>query len=124
MAKGKKTGGKNFQKGISGNPKGRPKLPEDLKAALRMSKERLQRAIIEMGGMTDEELNKIDQTHMTLEERFIAKSYAKCDYNAIDKLWNRAFGKPVDSHRLVTEDGEDAEFKITFVDKISNNDGL
>jgi len=31
MAKGKKTGGKNFKKGKSGNDKGRPQLPEDLK---------------------------------------------------------------------------------------------
>jgi hypothetical protein len=31
MAKGKKSGGKNFKKGKSGNEKGRPLLPEDLR---------------------------------------------------------------------------------------------
>lgn len=31
MARGKKTGGRNFKKGQSGNPKGAPKIPEDVK---------------------------------------------------------------------------------------------
>lgn len=32
MAKGKKTGGRNFRKGQSGNPDGRPPLPPEIRA--------------------------------------------------------------------------------------------
>lgn len=33
MAKGKKTGGKDFAAGVSGNPNGRPPVPEDIREA-------------------------------------------------------------------------------------------
>lgn len=38
MAKGKKTGGRDWKKGESGNPNGGPRLPSDVRAARDMSK--------------------------------------------------------------------------------------
>ena len=41
--KREKTGGRDFKKGESGNPNGRPPLPEDIKIAKRMSQFELER---------------------------------------------------------------------------------
>ena len=45
MAKGKKTGGRNFQPGNNANPKGRPRLPEEVKAARRACGEKILRSL-------------------------------------------------------------------------------
>lgn len=47
MANGIKTGGRDFQPGQSGNPAGRPTVPEELKAARRLNKTTLERILNE-----------------------------------------------------------------------------
>lgn len=58
MANGEKTGGRDFQPGQSGNPNGRPRLPEDLKAARRLNKVELDRILNEYLHMS---LNEIKE---------------------------------------------------------------
>jgi hypothetical protein len=58
MAKGQKTGGKNFRPGVSGNPAGRPPLPADLKAARQMNRVALERLLNEILYLTKEELKE------------------------------------------------------------------
>lgn len=43
--KGRKTGGRNFEPGHSGNPGGRPKLPDDVKAAAKLNKASVELAL-------------------------------------------------------------------------------
>lgn len=45
MARGKKTGGRDFQPGQSGNPAGGPKTPEDLKEARKLTKLEFERIV-------------------------------------------------------------------------------
>lgn len=45
MAIGKKTGGRNFAPGKSGNPKGRPRLPVDIKGARELNRLELERML-------------------------------------------------------------------------------
>jgi hypothetical protein len=45
VAKGKKTGGRNFPPGQSGNPKGPIPLPEDIKAARKLTPIEFERAV-------------------------------------------------------------------------------
>lgn len=45
MAIGKKTGGNDFKPGTSGNPNGRPRLPDDIKAARKLNKVELERLL-------------------------------------------------------------------------------
>jgi hypothetical protein len=81
-------GNKPFPKGVSGNPKGRPKLP-DLKAAIAKV-------------LADEKdgYNALEACLMALR----AKA-AKGDVRAAEVLLDRAFGKAKQSHDL-TSDGE------------------
>ncbi len=56
MANGFKSGGRDFSPGESGNPNGRPALPEDLNDARRLNKSELERILNESIHLTAEEL--------------------------------------------------------------------
>lgn len=59
MAKGKKTGGKDFQPGKSGNPNGRPALPADVKALRTLNQVGFVRLANKYGVMTVAELEDV-----------------------------------------------------------------
>lgn len=54
MARGKKTGGRNFQPGVSGNPAGGPGLPQDLRDARKMTAAEVTRILTELIDMSPE----------------------------------------------------------------------
>lgn len=58
MAIGKKTGGRNFEPGKSGNPKGRPRLPEDIKEARALNQIELTRILNKYLYMPIEEIKR------------------------------------------------------------------
>jgi hypothetical protein len=90
MAKGKKTGGRNFQKGEGG----RKPLPDDIKAARNLSYEDMCRTVIKVRQYKKGELDKIDKNKLTLGELAIINAYEKLDYQGIkcyeDRLWGKA----------------------------------
>lgn len=56
MAKGQKTGGRDFPPGVSGNPHGRPKVPDDVRAAREADAIELARVLHHVLGLTKKEL--------------------------------------------------------------------
>jgi len=56
VAKGKKTGGRDFPRGVSGNPAGRPPTPDDVRAAREMDRDELARILHEVLYLTKKEL--------------------------------------------------------------------
>jgi hypothetical protein len=63
MAKGFKSGGKDFRPGQSGNPKGRPALPEDIKEARTLNKLEFERIVNKYLYLTPDEILAIVNSH-------------------------------------------------------------
>lgn len=74
--KRKKTGGRDFPPGVSGNYKGRPKVPEDLKTARWLNKIELERILNEYAYLPRPEL----------EERLTLPSTPPIEL-AVGRLW-------------------------------------
>ena len=97
MAKGKKTGGSNWKKGQSGNPKGRPKLPDEIKEARRISVEKIIEMFSKYLLMTEAEFKKVDRTNLTLLEVWFLKNIdtamQECNHTVFDKILDRIIGR-------------------------------
>lgn len=98
MARGRKTGGKNFKAGQSGNPKGRPPLPVDLKEARELNREELERIINRFLYMTKDEVKAYSQagTATTLELMvigLIGKAITHGDHHRLGFIAERLIGK-------------------------------
>ena len=65
MAKGKKTGGRNWALGQSGNPVGTPVVPDDLKAARKLNRIELERVLNRYIYMTKAEIVRAAQSEDT-----------------------------------------------------------
>ena len=93
MAKGKKTGGRDFKKGHKLG--GRPKLPDDIRAARNLSYEDMCRMVIEVRGMSPKDAEKkLKQCELGM--RAIITAYLNLDYRAIKEYEDRLFGKAKD----------------------------
>ena len=97
MANGKKTGGKNWVPGQSGNPNGRPKLPDEIKEARKISVEKIIEMFSKYLLMTEEDFKKVDRTNLTMLEVWFLKNvdYAisKRDHHVFDKILDRVIGR-------------------------------
>jgi hypothetical protein len=56
VAKGQKTGGRNFPRGVSGNPNGRPPVPDDVREAREADRVELARILHRVLRLTKKEL--------------------------------------------------------------------
>lgn len=65
MAIGKKTGGRNFVPGVVTNPKGRARIPEDLKAIRKLTKPLVEYFINKVALASKEELDEIAKDPLT-----------------------------------------------------------
>ena len=101
MSKRKKTGGRDFAKGVSGNPGGRPKDPLDVKLAKTMDKVSFARAMHEVLHAPDEALTTILSDPLApAVSKALASVLLKCiedgDAQRLEILLKRYIG-PVDS---------------------------
>jgi hypothetical protein len=98
MAKGRKTGGRNWQKGETGNPKGAPKTPEDVKALRKLNGPEFDRVANKYLFLTKAEIVKIvnDPTTPSLElivASVIHKAIIEGDAKRLEYLLMRVIGK-------------------------------
>lgn len=110
MAKGKKTGGKNFEKGNK-HSLGRPKLPEELRGVALLSKDHLKRTIFKYLDMSPIQLQDIYKEVNTIKAvdliiiKFIFEAL-KGDHYKAEWLMVRSIGR-------VSEDSEEDSNKTT-----------
>ena len=93
--------------------KGGKRLPKEIKELRKESYERLMETIARAENLTADNVAQIDQSTLTLSQRFILQAYIKQDFKIIQYLQDRFYGRPVESHRLVDEDGNDRELIIS-----------
>lgn len=122
MAKGKKTGGRDFAKGHTLG--GRRKLSSDIRAARSVSYEQMCRTVINTRNMTPAELKQIDLENISLGKRAIINAYAKMDYRAIKEYEDRLWGKAKETVALMDEtDYSQQMVKLKMItDSIKNAD--
>jgi hypothetical protein len=101
VAYGKKTGGKNFQKGEkwNGNPNGRPPLPAAVKELRKLTtKEFIERINKYLYLSKDKLRDGIGSGKIEVLDLVIRNSLIKCiekgDYYMFDKMMERLIGKP------------------------------
>lgn len=95
MAKGKKTGGRNFE---AGHNVGRPQLPGDIKGARQLNQIELERMLNDLIYKTPKELQHIlDSNQSSALEGIVAKVIIEAgrtgDQFRLDFLLNRLVGK-------------------------------
>lgn len=98
MPKGIKAGGRDFVKGVSGNPKGRPPLPGDLKEIKKMSPALVSAVISKFSSMPENDLaHYLKSPGTPMFELTIGSIYAKAlregDYMRLNFLLERCVGK-------------------------------
>ena len=95
-----------FEKGKSGNPKGRKPLPKDVKAARSMAYVDLIRTAAEVRLMSFDDAKREAKSKTTpLGRRAIINAYLKNDYRGIKDFEDRLFGKAQESIQLTGADG-------------------
>lgn len=97
MAKGKKTGGRDFKPGWEGG-NGRPRVPEDIKEARKITTIEVERILTELMSMSPSELVQIKQNpKSTMLELMIhsilVNAVNKGDQQRLDFLLQRLIGK-------------------------------
>ena len=105
MAKGKKSGGKSFVKGESGNVNGRPILPQDLLESRKLNKIEVSRIISKyMNIPICDILHAVESPDSTALESVIAKLITEAhkhgDHNRLNFLFDRMIGKVTDKVEL------------------------
>lgn len=90
-----------FKKGNSGNPNGRPPLPEELKKARKINKAKASQIINDFMNMTILEIKEqisTDDTHAmeSLIGKIIIEAQKIGDYSRVNFLFDRMIGKVTD----------------------------
>lgn len=103
MAKGFKTGGKNFKPGQSGNPKGCPKIPEEIKEARKLNKLKVEELLNKFLTWPIDELikfasNKESPVLELLIARILLEGIKRGDQTRLEFLFQRLVGKVKEEH--------------------------
>jgi hypothetical protein len=107
MAKGTKTGGRNFAKGQSGNPKGGPGLPKDLKDARKFNQAELERAVNRLIYLDPAEVEAFLAAHepnylYRIVAQILDKAAQFGDQNRLEWVCTRLIGKVTDRIEVTT----------------------
>jgi hypothetical protein len=97
MAVGKKTGGRNFVKGQSGNPNGRPRVPQDVKDLRIENRQEVERLVSLYCKVPDWKLNEViaDREADAIDKlvcRVILRGIARGDQSTLGFLTDFIFG--------------------------------
>lgn len=101
MTKGRKTGGRDFKPGQSGNPAGRTPLPEDLKSVKILTNTNLRARVQRLLDLpTDDLVAYAEDPKLTALDAMIASIVVKAvvngDQQRLDFILNRLVGKVQD----------------------------
>lgn len=118
MARGKKTGGRDWKPGESGNPAGGQPLPAEIKALRTITQKQVAEiaSVILTGNLEKVKQVVADPNSTPMQVWFctcILKGIAKGDAFAMDKLLERVIGKVKEKIDLSSSDGSMAP-KITI----------
>ena len=102
MAKGKKTGGRDFKPGSSGNPSGRPKTPDDLKAIRNTSSFEIGKIMYDLTFAKESDLQTLlKNREATVIEKILAKGLLESmragDFKRLHYFLERLIGRPAPS---------------------------
>lgn len=107
MAKGRKTGGRDFPPGVSGNPKGGPGLPQDLKNARKLNQVEIERICNRylyanseelMLAFADPQLPAIEKIVISI----LLTALDEADQARIEWVFQRVLGKVKDQLEVTT----------------------
>jgi hypothetical protein len=136
MAKGTKTGGKDFSKGQSGNPAGRPKLSETEKRVQELTREQLCLAWERVIMLPQEEIEAMANPRKMMSKKQKAKrasfnflellvigimgrGMSRGEMYDVDLFLNRILGKPKQAVDL-TSDGDKIQNQIVVLEIPAN----
>lgn len=111
MAKGKKTGGRDFLPGQSGNPNGQPKVPQEIKDARQLTKLELERLLNKYMVMTKDEVQEALKNPATpalelMIGSIVAKAVSGGDDKRLNFLLERMIGKVKEKVEHTGADGQ------------------
>lgn len=114
MAKGRKTGGRDFQKGQKGGP-GRPPVPDDIKAARALNTVEFERIANQYLYLSPYEIRlKLSDPSTTAIEnavgRIILQAITKGDQTRLQFFLDRLLGKVKEKHEHSGPDGAPITF--------------
>ncbi len=106
MAKGKKTGGRDFKPGWEGGP-GAPTIPEDVKQSRKMNRIEFERVLQKYVGMSGVEINSVIQNKQTpilegVVAKILAKAFNDGDSRRLEFILDRLIGKPKEINYDIT----------------------
>ena len=101
MAKGVKTGGRDFKPGETGNPNGAPKIPEEIKEARRLNKLQVEEILNKFLDWPLQDLvnftaNKNSPVLEVLVARILLEGIKKGDQFRLEFIFQRLVGKVKD----------------------------
>jgi len=128
--KGKKTGGRDFQPGKSGNPKGRTPIPAEIRNIKNLTAKELEQVCSFLLTAKESDVHAVlIDPDAPMQVKVIAKALIKAEKDGnllpLEMLWNRSVGKVKEKLELlgkpsilVTTDGK----QYTFTHKKTDGD--
>lgn len=107
MAKGKKTGGRDWKPGESGNLNGAPGYPKDIRESRKLNQQELERTINRLIYLTPAELRAVLDNPPTMFEQVVGNIIAlageKGDHQRLEFILQRMIGRVTDKIEVQTK---------------------